>query len=104
MAEGYFYILASNAEKSAVEAALEVSLSIPDFELTRQLKATGTAGPTTHWLASDRLTDAQQAALASEAVSYASIRYVMWRTLDRGAPHLVVFEDWLATMGLEVVE
>lgn len=108
MATGYFMFLASDAEKSAVEAALMSGFGYDVVELSIPLRpitpSGGTPGAVSHYLASDRLDDAQQAVLATVAETFTSLEYVKCRTLNRQDPLIITQDDWLTSLGLEVAQ
>lgn len=102
MATGHHLLLVELADVITVQTAIRDALNDQTFIFTRQARALGTLGPTTHWYCSQYLSDAQLAYLDSIKVNYTSFDYVTYmippsRTQDPTPA------AWLESKGLEEV-
>lgn len=100
MATGHHFLLVDQANLIAVQEALRADLGDPTLLFSRQARAAGGAGPTTHWFCSQYLSDNQLAYLDGVKNNYPSFDYQTYMVAGSRTqnPTLTAF---LAARGLE---
>lgn len=102
MANAYHLLLVKQEDLIPVQSQLRDDLNDETLLFTRQLRELGTVGPTTHWLMSILLTDAQQAFLPSIKINYPGFDFVSYQVPPSRTQDPIP-DVWLADRDLELI-